>query len=61
MDGGEDKRDTDKEYSGLVDFDRYRAVQRKWLEAEIRSEAFRKTARRPSSVWTRRPATSASR
>ena len=42
MDGGEDKRDTDKEYSGLVDFDRYRAVQRKWLEAEIRSEAFRK-------------------
>ena len=35
MDGGEDKRDTDKEYSGLVDFDRYRAVQRKWLEAEI--------------------------
>jgi len=42
MDGGEDKRDTDKEYSGLVDFDRYRAVQRKWLEKEIRSEAFRK-------------------
>jgi len=42
MDGGEDKRDTDQEYSGLVDFDRYRAVQRKWLEAEIRSEAFRK-------------------
>jgi len=42
MDGGEDKRDTDPEYSGLVDFDRYRAVQRKWLEAEIRSEAFRK-------------------
>ncbi len=42
MDGGEDKRDTDKEYSGLVDFDRYRAVQRRWLENEIRSEAFRK-------------------
>ncbi len=41
MDGGEDKRDTDKEYSGLVDFDRYRAVQRQWLENEIRSEAFR--------------------
>lgn len=60
MDGGEDKRDTDKEYSGLVDFDRYRAVQRKWLEAEIRSEAFRKAAFRvvvvhmppqPSERW----------
>ncbi len=42
MDGGEDKRDTDKEYSGLVDFDRYRAVERQWLENEIQSEAFRK-------------------
>lgn len=42
MDGGEDKRDTDKEYSGLVDFDRYRAVQRDWLAREIRSDAFRK-------------------
>jgi predicted phosphodiesterase len=42
MDGGEDKRDTDQEYSGLVDFDRYRAVQRDWLAREIQSEAFRK-------------------
>ncbi len=42
MDGGEDKRDTDKEYSGLVDFDRYRAVERQWLENEIRSEGFNK-------------------
>jgi len=42
MDGGEDKQDTSEEYSGLVDFDRYRAVQREWLEGEIRSAAFRK-------------------
>jgi len=60
MDGGEDKRDTDKEYSGLVDFDRYRAVQRDWLAREIQSEAFRKAAFRvvvvhmppqPSERW----------
>ena len=41
LDGGEDKYDSSKEYSGLVDFDAYRRVQQKWLEREIRSEAFR--------------------
>jgi predicted phosphodiesterase len=42
MDGGEDKEDTHREYSGLVDFDRYRDEQKKWLEVEIQSESFKK-------------------
>jgi acid phosphatase type 7 len=42
LDGGEDKFDTSKEYSGLVDFDRYRTVQLEWLEREIETEAFRR-------------------
>jgi len=42
LDGGEDKRDSDKEYSGLVDFDGYREVQRQWLKQEIQSTAFRR-------------------
>lgn len=41
LDGGEDKRDSSREYSGLVDFDRYRLDQKRWLEDEIESEAFR--------------------
>lgn len=40
LDGGEDKHDTSKEYSGLVAFDRYRTEQLEWLEREIRSDAF---------------------
>ncbi len=42
LDGGEDKADGSKEYSGLVDFSRYRAEQQEWLEREIESEAFEK-------------------
>lgn len=44
MDSGEDKADSDKEYSGLADFDRYRTEEQAWLEKEIRSEAFRNAA-----------------
>ncbi len=40
MDLGEDKRDDDAEYGGLVAFDAYREAQRAWLEREIRTEAF---------------------
>lgn len=42
MDGGEDKEDTHWEYSGLVDFDRYRDEQKRWLEEEIQTEAYKK-------------------
>jgi len=60
LDGGEDKRDSDKEYSGLVDFDRYRDIQQKWLQQETRSAAFQRTPFRvvvvhmpplPSADW----------
>ena len=44
LDCGEDKSDTSKEYSGLVDFDRYRDRETDWLKAELRSEACRKAA-----------------
>ena len=42
LDSGEDKEDTSKEYSGLVDFDRYRDAETAWLRQEVRSAAFRK-------------------
>ncbi len=41
MDGGEDKEDGHKEYSGLVNFDPYRERQRVWLEEEIQSKPFK--------------------
>ena len=41
MDGGEDKPDSDIEYYGLSDFDRYRADQVAWLKETVASEAFR--------------------
>lgn len=41
LDSGEDKEDTDKAYSGLADFDRYRESQARWLAAEVASDAFR--------------------
>ncbi len=44
LDSGEDKPDTSPEYSGLVDFDRYRAEQTEWLKSEIQSRAFRHAA-----------------
>jgi 3',5'-cyclic AMP phosphodiesterase CpdA len=44
LDSGEDKPDTDPAYSGLVDFDRYREEQTRWLKTEISSHAFRTAA-----------------
>jgi len=41
LDTGEDKPDTSKEYSGLVDFDPYIEAQTAWLRREIAGEAFR--------------------
>ncbi len=40
LDCGEDKTDQNKEYFGLVDFDRYIAEQMKWLEGEIAKPEF---------------------
>ncbi|MDR3262233.1 MAG: metallophosphoesterase family protein [Tannerella sp.] len=41
LDSGEDKPDSDIEYSGLAQFDAYRAEQQEWLKNELQSEAFR--------------------
>ena len=43
LDSGEDKEDSDKEYSGLADFDAYRRTQAKWLQADIRGDACSKS------------------
>lgn len=42
LDSGEDKDDEVEAYAGLVSFDDYRREQGKWLEAEIKSEAYKK-------------------
>ena len=41
LDGGEDKPDSDIEYYGLADFDRYRADQVAWLKEVVATAAFR--------------------
>ena len=41
LDGGEDKPDSDIEYYGLADFDRYRTDQVAWLKEVVATEAFR--------------------
>lgn len=41
LDAGEDKADANVEYSGLVAFDDYLQEQTRWLEEELRSDAFR--------------------
>lgn len=41
LDSGEDKPDTDVEYSGLVDFDNYILEQKEWLVRELESPEFR--------------------
>lgn len=41
LDSGEDKPDTDVEYSGLVDFDNYILEQKEWLARELESTEFR--------------------
>jgi len=43
LDGGEDKPDANKEYSGLVDFDAYRAEQTRWLREAVQEESFRRS------------------
>lgn len=46
LDCGEDKPDSDIEYSGLARFDEYRSEQRDWLMQEVESEAFKMAAYR---------------
>lgn|GEM_PF-5464457 len=41
LDCGEDKADTNKDYSGLVAFDAYMAEQTQWLRQAVRSDAIR--------------------
>ena len=41
LDGGEDKPDSTKAYSGLVDFDYYRLEELKWLKKELKSDEFK--------------------
>lgn len=41
LDSGEDKLDTDKEYSGLSDFENYRQLQTKWLQSIYESDAYK--------------------
>ncbi|MDR2042518.1 MAG: metallophosphoesterase family protein [Tannerella sp.] len=41
LDSGEDKPDSDIEYSGLSQFDAYRSEQREWLVKELQGESFR--------------------
>ena len=40
LDAGEDKIDTNREYSGLVDFASYRREQAEWLRAHVRTDDF---------------------
>lgn len=40
LDCGEDKPDSDKEYSGIVDMDTYRDHQAQWLEGALQSAAY---------------------
>lgn len=41
LDGGEDKPDSSKEYSGLTDFDSFRNEELQWLKNEVASDAFK--------------------
>ena len=41
LDGGEDKPDSDIEYFGLAQFDRYREEEADWLREVVNSEAFK--------------------
>lgn len=41
LDTGEDKPDSDIEYSGITDYDNYRTEQAEWLKEVVRSEEFR--------------------
>lgn len=41
LDTGEDKPDSDIDYSGITDYDNYRTEQAEWLEQVVRSDDFR--------------------
>ena len=41
LDCGEDKPDSDIEYSGIVDMDAYRTLQAKWLEKAVQNPAYK--------------------
>lgn len=41
LDTGEDKPDTDIEYAGITDYDRYRTEQAEWLRTVVASPEFR--------------------
>ena len=41
LDCGEDKPDSDIEYSGLAQFDAYRTEQQEWLKKEVQEEEFK--------------------
>lgn len=42
LDGGEDKPDSDIEYSEITDMDAYRTQQAEWLKKEVETPAFKK-------------------
>lgn len=42
LDSGEDKPDSDLEYSGITDMDRYRSEQAEWLGKLVQTDPFRK-------------------
>lgn len=44
LDTGEDKPDSDIEYSGITDYDNYRTEQAKWLEQVVESEEFKQAS-----------------
>jgi len=46
LDGGEDKPDSDVEYYGTADFDKYREDQAKWLEGVVQSPEFKSALKR---------------
>lgn len=41
LDTGEDKPDSDLEYSGITDYDNYRSEQAEWLKQVVTSDAFK--------------------
>lgn len=43
LDGGEDKPDSDIEYSGITDMDNYRTEQAEWLANMVQTDAFIKS------------------
>lgn len=50
LDSGEDKPDSNKEYSGLVDFDAYRAEETEWLREAVQDDSFKKSRYRIAFV-----------